>query len=75
VLQRVEPEAAGAQRALPWEPLVAFGGLGALVAAALVAAASEDVAQYATARTTLVVGALTIAALALALVTSVVASE
>jgi membrane-associated phospholipid phosphatase len=75
VLQRVEPEVAGAPRALPWEPLVAFGGVGAVVAAALVAAASEDVAQYATARTTLVVGALTIAALALALVASVVVSE
>jgi membrane-associated phospholipid phosphatase len=75
VLQRVEPEIAGAQRALPWEPLVALGGLGALVAAGLVAAASDGVSQYATARTTLVVGALTIAALALALVTSVVVSE
>jgi hypothetical protein len=40
-----------------------------------VGAASEDVAQYAAERTTLVVGALTIAALALGLVSSVVVSE
>jgi hypothetical protein len=60
---------------LPWEPLVALGAAGALLGAVLVAAASEDVAQYATARTTLVGAALTIAALALALVTSVVLSE
>ncbi|MGZ4268314.1 MAG: phosphatase PAP2 family protein [Solirubrobacteraceae bacterium] len=75
VLQRVEPEGATARRAVPWERLVAFGGLGALGAVALVAAASDGVAQYATARTTLVAGALTIAALALALVTSVVVAE
>ena len=75
VLQRVEPEVSDSAGALPWEPLVALGAAGALVGAVLVAAASEDVAQYATARTTLVAAALTIAGLALALVTSVVLSE
>jgi membrane-associated phospholipid phosphatase len=75
VLQRVEPEVADEPGALPWRALVASGALGALAAVALVLAASEDVAQYATWRTTLVAGALTIAALALALVTAVVVSE
>jgi membrane-associated phospholipid phosphatase len=75
VVQRVEPDGVDAGRAVPWERLAVCGGVGALGAAALVVAASEGVAQYATARTTLVAGALTIAALALALVTSVVASE
>jgi hypothetical protein len=41
----------------------------------LVVAASEGVAEYAAGRTALVAGALAIAALALALVTSVVLSE
>jgi hypothetical protein len=41
----------------------------------VVVAASEGVAQYAAGRTTLIGGALAIAALALALVTSVVLSE
>jgi membrane-associated phospholipid phosphatase len=75
VLQRVEPDVAESQRAVPWEPLVVLGAIGALIAVALVGAASEDVAQYAAERTTLVVGALTIAALALGLVSSVVVSE
>jgi membrane-associated phospholipid phosphatase len=75
VLQRVESEPVDSEGALPWEPLVVLGGLGALVAAGVVAAASEGVAQYAAGRTTLIGGALAIAALALALVTSVVLSE
>jgi membrane-associated phospholipid phosphatase len=75
VLQRVEPDVADAHGALPWRPLVVSGALGALAAVAVVLAASDGVAQYATGRPTLVAGALTIAALALALVTSVVVSE
>jgi hypothetical protein len=71
----VESEPVDSEGALPWEPLVVLGGLGALVAAGVVAAASEGVAQYAAGRTTLIGGALAIAALALALVTSVVLSE
>jgi hypothetical protein len=42
---------------------------------AVVTAASEGIAESATGRTTLVAGALTISAVALALVTSVVLSE
>jgi PAP2 superfamily len=75
VLQQVEPEPVASQSVLPWEPLAVLGGLGALVSAAVVVAASEGVAQYAAGRTTLIGGALSIAALALALVTSVVLSE
>jgi hypothetical protein len=54
---------------------VVSGALGALAAVAVVLAASEGVAQYATGRPTLVAGALTIAGLALALVSAVVVSE
>jgi membrane-associated phospholipid phosphatase len=75
VLQRVESENAAAHGAVPWEPLVVVGAIGALVGAVLVGAASEGVAEYAAGRPSLVVGALTIAALALVLVTSVVVSE
>jgi membrane-associated phospholipid phosphatase len=75
VLQRVEPDGAVARPALPSQRVVAFGGLCALAAVAAVAAASDGMAQYAPARTTLVAGAVTIAALALALVTSVVVAE
>jgi hypothetical protein len=75
VLQRVEPDGAAARPALPSKRLAVLGGLGALTAVAVVAAASDGVAQYASARTTLVTGAVTIAALALALVTSVVVAE
>jgi membrane-associated phospholipid phosphatase len=75
VLQRVESENAAAHGAVPWEPLVVVGAVGALVGAVLVGAASEGVAEYAAGRPSLVVGALTIAALALVLVTSVVVSE
>jgi membrane-associated phospholipid phosphatase len=74
-LQRVEPEVVDTDGAVSWAALVVLGAVGAIVAAALVAAASEGVAQYATERATLVAGALTIAALALGLVTSVVVSE
>jgi membrane-associated phospholipid phosphatase len=75
VLQRVEPDVGASQRAVPWEALVVLGAIGALVAVALVGAAAEGVAQYAAERTTLLAGALTIAALALGLVSSVVVSE
>jgi membrane-associated phospholipid phosphatase len=75
VLQRVEPEPVDSEGALAWEPVVVLGVLGALGAAAVVVAASEGVAQYAAGRTTLIAGALAIAALAVALVTSVVLSE
>lgn len=75
VLQRLEPGVSEPSGAVPWEPLVVIGTIGALVAAALVGAASEGVAEYTTQRTTVVAGALTIAALALGLVTTVVVSE
>jgi hypothetical protein len=75
VLQRVEPDEGAARAALPSQRVVAFGGLGALAAVAVVAAASDGVAQHAPARTTLIAGAVTIAALALALVTTVVVAE
>ena len=75
VLQRVEPDVAESQGAVSWETLVVLGAIGALVAVALVGAASGGIAQYAGERTTLVASALTIAALALGLVTSIVVSE
>lgn len=74
-LQRLEPAAAEPPGALPWEPLVLLGAIGAVVAAALVGAASDGVAQYATQRTTVIAGALTIAVLALGLAATVVVSE
>jgi membrane-associated phospholipid phosphatase len=74
VLQRVESEDAEPVRAVPWEPLVVVGGLGALVAAALVGAEAETVAFYAQERTTVVAGALVIAVLALVLAATVSAA-
>jgi membrane-associated phospholipid phosphatase len=67
-LQRVEAASPEPARAPPWEPLAVLGGLGAIVAAALVGA------ENAQERTTVVAGALTIAALALALVATVSAA-
>jgi membrane-associated phospholipid phosphatase len=75
VLRRVEPDTADAPGALPLTPLVVSAALGALAAVVVVTAASEGIAESATGRTTLVAGALTISAVALALVTSVVVSE
>jgi membrane-associated phospholipid phosphatase len=72
-LQRVErPEPA--QRPI-WEPLVPLGGAAALVTAAAIGTRSGDVAIYSLERPTLVVGALAIAALALALVVTVSAAS
>lgn len=67
VLQRVEAAAPEPARAPPWKPLAALGGLGAIVAAALVGAEAETIARYAQEHTTMVAGALITAALALAL--------
>jgi membrane-associated phospholipid phosphatase len=73
VLQRVEP--ATAESAAPrWEPLAVLGGLGAVVAAAIVGAEAETIARYAQERTTVVAGALAIAALGLALVATISAA-
>jgi membrane-associated phospholipid phosphatase len=73
VLHRVErPERA--QRPV-WEPLVPLGGAAALGAAAAIGTRSDDVAIYSLERPTLVAGALTIAALALALVVTVSAAS
>jgi membrane-associated phospholipid phosphatase len=68
VLQRVEPASSESSQPVPWEPLAILGGLGAIVAAAIVGAEAETIARYAQERTTVVAGALTIAVLALALV-------
>jgi membrane-associated phospholipid phosphatase len=68
-LHRIEkPEPA--QRPL-WEPLVPLGGIAALVAAATIGTRAEHPAIYSLERPTLVAGALTIAALGLALVATV----
>jgi membrane-associated phospholipid phosphatase len=72
-LHRVEaPEPA--QRAL-WEPLVPVGGVVALVVAAAIGTRSDGVAIYALERPTLIVGALAIAALALALPATISAAS
>ncbi len=72
-LQRVEaPEPA---RRPAWEPLVALGGGAALVVAAAVGTRSDTAAMYTLERPMLVAGALTIAMLALALVTTVSAAS
>lgn len=73
VLQRVEaPEPA---RRPAWEPLAVLGGAAALVAAVVIGQRSDTAALYALERPTLIVGALAIAALALALVTTVSAAS
>jgi membrane-associated phospholipid phosphatase len=74
VLHRVEPasaEPAGRQR---WEPLAVVGGLGAIVAAAILGSKAETIARYAQERTTVVAGALIIAMLGLALVATISAA-
>jgi membrane-associated phospholipid phosphatase len=73
VVHRVEaPEPA--RRPL-WEPLVPLGGVAALAAAAAIGTRSNDVAVYSLERPTLVVGALAIAALALALLVTISAAS
>jgi membrane-associated phospholipid phosphatase len=73
VLHRVEaPEPA---RRTAREPLAALGGGAAVVAAALLGARADNVALYTFERPTLVAGALVIALLALALVTTVSAAS
>ena len=73
VLHRVEaPEPAQRVR---WEPLVPVGGVVALVAAAAIGTRSDGVAIYALERPTLIVGALAIAALALALPATISAAS
>jgi membrane-associated phospholipid phosphatase len=73
VLHRVEaPEPA---RRPVWEPLAALGAGAAVVAAVLLGARADSVALYTLERPTFVVGALTIALLALALVTTVSAAS
>jgi membrane-associated phospholipid phosphatase len=68
-LQRVEaPEPA---RRPAWEPLAVLGGVAALAAAVVIGQRSDTAALYALERPTLVAGALAIAALALALVTTI----
>jgi membrane-associated phospholipid phosphatase len=74
VLQRVEPARAETAVAPPWEPLAVVAGLGAIVAAVVVGTEADTVARYAQERTTVVAGALVIAALALALVATVSAA-
>jgi membrane-associated phospholipid phosphatase len=68
VLQRVEHAVAEPTRPPPWEPLVLLGGVLAVVAAAVVAMEAHAVSFYSQERPTAVVGALAIAALAMALV-------
>jgi hypothetical protein len=68
VLQRVEHGAPEPTRPPPWEPLVLLGGIVAVVAAAVVAVEAHAVTYYAHQRPTAVVGALTIALLAMAIV-------
>jgi membrane-associated phospholipid phosphatase len=74
VLQRVEDGAPEPTRPPPWEPLVLLGGVVAVVAAALVAMEAHAVTYYAHQRPTAVVGAFTIALLAMALVALISAS-
>jgi membrane-associated phospholipid phosphatase len=74
VLQRVEHGAPEPARPPPWEPLVLLGGLVAVVAAAVVAMEAHAVSYYAHQRPTAVVGAFTIALLAMALVALISAS-
>jgi membrane-associated phospholipid phosphatase len=72
-LHRVEaPEPA--QRAL-WEPLVPVGGAVALLVAAAIGTRADGVAIYALERPSLIVGALAIAALALALPATISAAS
>ena len=73
VLHRVEaPEPAGRPA---WEPLAALGAGAAVVAAVALGVRADTVALYTLERPTFVAGALTIALLALALVTTVSASS
>lgn len=74
-LRRLEPAAADPPGAVPWEPLVLLGAIGAVSGAALVGAASDGVAQYAMQRPTVIAAALTIAVLALGLAATVVAAD
>jgi membrane-associated phospholipid phosphatase len=68
-LHRIEvPEPA--RRPL-WEPLVPIGGIAALVAAATIGTRADHPAAYSLERPSVVAGALTIAALALALVATI----
>jgi membrane-associated phospholipid phosphatase len=74
VLQRVEPARAEAAEAPRWEPLAILGGVGAVVAAALVGSEADAITSYAQERTTVVAGAFAIAALALVIVATVSAA-
>jgi membrane-associated phospholipid phosphatase len=75
VLQRIEPARAETEVAPPpWEPLAVLGGLGAIVAAVAVGTEADTIARYAQERTTVIAGALVIAALALTLVATVSAA-
>jgi membrane-associated phospholipid phosphatase len=74
VVQRVEHGAPEPTRPPPWEPLVLLGAIVAVVAAAVVAVEAHAVTYYAHQRPTAVLGAITIALLAMALVTLISAS-
>jgi membrane-associated phospholipid phosphatase len=74
VLQRVEPAHAEPAEAPRWEPLAILGGVGAVVAAALVGSEADAITSYAQERTTVVAGAFAIAALALVIVATVSAA-
>jgi len=74
VLQRVEHGVPEPTRPPPWEPLVLLGGIVAVVAAAVVAVEAHAVTYYAHQRPTAVVGAVTIALLAMAIVALISAS-
>jgi membrane-associated phospholipid phosphatase len=73
VLHRVEETPEPARP--PWEPLAAVAAGAAVIAAVVVGVRADSVALYAQERPTFVVGALTIALLALALVTTVSAAS
>lgn len=74
ILQRVEAADALSARAVRWEPLAVVGGLGAVIAAAVIGAKAETFAFYAQERTTVVAGALVIAVLGLVLAAMVTAA-
>lgn len=67
VLQRVEAEDEEAAPVIPWRPLVAIGGVGSVLAAAILGAKADAVSFYAEERTTVVAGALVIAVIGLVL--------